>query len=50
MGVGKAKNEDKAVEHIKHLMANLDAQVISTVQKNMGELRQHVSLPEEGKH
>jgi hypothetical protein len=48
VGVGKAKNEDKAVEHIKQLMANLDAHVICTVQKNVGELRQHVSLPEEG--
>lgn len=47
VGVGKAKNEEKAVEHIKHLMANLDAQVISTVKNNVSELRQHVSLPEE---
>ncbi|XP_053391260.1 interferon-induced helicase C domain-containing protein 1-like [Mercenaria mercenaria] len=50
VGVGKARNEEKAMEHIKHLMANLDAQVICTVQRNMGELRQHVSLPEEETH
>ena len=49
VGVGKARNQEKAVEHIKSLMANLDSQEISTVNNNMTELRQFVSMPEEGK-
>ncbi|XP_053388614.1 interferon-induced helicase C domain-containing protein 1-like [Mercenaria mercenaria] len=50
VGVDQARNEERAVEHIKHLMANLDAHVICTVQKYIGELRQHVILPEEEIH
>lgn len=46
--MGKARNIDKAMEHIKSLMANLDAHVISTVKRNMAELREFVSMPEEG--
>ncbi|KAL4231864.1 Caspase recruitment domain [Mactra antiquata] len=47
VGVGKSRTIDKAVKHIKHLMANLDAHEICTVNDNITELREHVSLPEE---
>ncbi|XP_052773643.1 ATP-dependent RNA helicase DHX58-like isoform X1 [Mya arenaria] len=47
VGVGKSRDTEKAVDHIKHLMANLDAEVICTVERNIGELREHVSLPDE---
>ena len=46
--MGKARNEEKAVEHIKKLMANLDAEMICTVQDNIQELRSYVALPDEG--
>ncbi|KAK3611677.1 hypothetical protein CHS0354_012047 [Potamilus streckersoni] len=45
VGVGKARNMDKAKLHIKKLMANLDAQEISTVCQNIGELSEYVSVP-----
>ena len=48
MGVGKAKDENGAVKHIKSLMANLDSKVICTVQNNMAELRRFVNIPDEG--
>ena len=48
VGVGKARDVGKAVDHIKRLMANLDAHVISTVKSNIGELRENVSMPDEG--
>ena len=39
---------DQAVQHIKSLMANLDSEVICTVQNNMKELRSYVNVPDEG--
>ena len=38
----------QAVQHIKSLMANLDSEVICTVQNNMSELRRYVNVPDEG--
>ncbi|XP_052226852.1 ATP-dependent RNA helicase DHX58-like isoform X2 [Dreissena polymorpha] len=46
-GVGKARDVGKAVDHIKRLMANIDAHLISTVISNIGELREYVSMPDE---
>ena len=37
---------EKAEEHILLVSANLDAEVISTVQKNQGELKQYANVPE----
>ena len=48
VGVGKAKNVDQAVQHIKSLMANLDSEMICAVKNNMKELRSYVNVPDEG--
>ena len=36
------------MQHIKSLMANLDSEIICTVQNNMSELRKFVNVPDEG--
>ncbi|KAL3863077.1 hypothetical protein ACJMK2_004854 [Sinanodonta woodiana] len=45
VGVGKACDILGAKTHIKKLMANLDAELISTVKENQEELQQHVATP-----
>ncbi|KAL3863078.1 hypothetical protein ACJMK2_004855 [Sinanodonta woodiana] len=47
VGVGKSRNIAQAKTHIKKLMANLDAEEISTVCNNIGELSEYVSVPTE---
>ncbi|KAJ8286975.1 hypothetical protein GJAV_G00045520 [Gymnothorax javanicus] len=42
VGVGKAKNEHEAKEHIYQLCANLDTDTISTVRQYEDELHSHV--------
>ncbi|KAK3611678.1 hypothetical protein CHS0354_012048 [Potamilus streckersoni] len=47
VGVGKARVIEQAKEHIKKLMANMDAQEISIVQNNLDELKCYVDVPSE---
>ncbi|KAL3863071.1 hypothetical protein ACJMK2_004848 [Sinanodonta woodiana] len=42
IGVGKANGILQAKEHIKRIMANMDAELISTVKDNLDELYQYV--------
>lgn len=48
VGVGKSTTVDKAINHILKLSANLDAQVLATVEANRKELERHVNRPNEG--
>lgn len=41
---------EKAAEHIILVSANLDAEVISTVQKNQDELERFVNIPKREAH
>ena len=49
LGTGKAKSVEKAEEHIILVSANLDAEVISTVQKqeNKEELKKYANVPDQ---
>lgn len=49
-GVGKAKGDEDAIEHLVKLCANLDASDICTVKNkdNLAELQQNVNVPIEG--
>ena len=49
LGVGKATRDYDAQDHILHLCANLDAPIISTVERNLDELKEIVPVPEEGR-
>ncbi|XP_062905070.1 probable ATP-dependent RNA helicase DDX58 isoform X2 [Mobula hypostoma] len=42
VGVGDARSEKDAVEYILHICASLDAESVSTVNKNMEELEKYV--------
>ncbi|XP_006867053.1 PREDICTED: interferon-induced helicase C domain-containing protein 1 [Chrysochloris asiatica] len=44
-GVGGARKQAKANEHILKICANLDAFTIKTVQENLGELRNQIKEP-----
>uniref|UniRef100_G3T4S1 Interferon-induced helicase C domain-containing protein 1 n=1 Tax=Loxodonta africana TaxID=9785 RepID=G3T4S1_LOXAF len=44
-GVGGARKQAKADEHILKICANLDASTIKTVKENVGELREHIKEP-----
>ena len=46
LGVGKSKNISAAKEHIIHICSNVDAQKLTTVQRNKEELKRHSSSPE----
>lgn len=46
LGVGVAKNLEGAIEHICTISASLNAQVISTVRKNLEELQEIVNMPQ----
>ena len=48
VGVGRTKNTDGAIEWIKTMMANLDAEELATVRINSDELHKHVIVPEQG--
>ena len=52
LGTGKAKSVEKAEEHIILVSANLDAEVISTVQKheNKEELKKYANVPDQELH
>ncbi|XP_070541294.1 ATP-dependent RNA helicase DHX58-like [Ptychodera flava] len=45
LGVGGAKDKDKAVKHLLMLCANMDATVLKTVQEQKKELKKHNSKP-----
>lgn len=49
IGVGKAKSVDQTVEHVKVMMANLDADVLVSVQRNRQELAEKMNTPEQCK-
>jgi hypothetical protein len=48
VGVGKAKNKERAVDWIFRMMANMDAQELCVVEDYKEELRQHVNIPDQG--
>ncbi|CAG2224487.1 DDX58 [Mytilus edulis] len=48
VGVGRANTEVMAQTHIQKMMANLDAEVISTVNECLPELTEHVIVAEQG--
>lgn len=48
VGVGKAKNEEKAMDWIFSMMANMDAEELCVVEENKAELAQHVNIPDQG--
>jgi predicted protein tyrosine phosphatase len=47
--VGKAKSVEQTVEHVKVMMANLDADALVSVRKNKQELAEKMNIPEQGK-
>ncbi|XP_061175389.1 antiviral innate immune response receptor RIG-I-like [Saccostrea echinata] len=47
VGVGKAKNIEKAVEWIFSMMANMDAEELCVVENYKAELAQHVNIPDQ---
>lgn len=47
VGVGKAKNEEKAMDWIFSMMANMDAEELCVVEENKAELAQHVNIPDQ---
>lgn len=49
VGVGKAKNEEKAMDWIFSMMANMDAEELCVVEENKAELAQHVNIPDQGR-
>jgi ATP-dependent RNA helicase DDX58 len=49
VGVGKAKSMDEAVEWIRKLMANLDAEEMCTVREHIDELNKYQHRPDESK-
>ncbi|XP_006009599.1 probable ATP-dependent RNA helicase DDX58 [Latimeria chalumnae] len=46
VGVGNSRSVQQAVDHICHLCASLDVNVISTVRENKEELERYVYVPE----
>lgn len=48
LGVGKANSELMAQKYIQKMMANLDAEELSTVNKCLPELTEHVIVAEQG--
>lgn len=47
VGVGKATEDLKAKRHIEKVMANMDAEMIVTVTKNIMELKKYVNIPKQ---
>lgn len=47
VGVGRAKTTDGAIQWIKTMMANMDAEELATVRACVGELSEHVIVPEQ---
>ncbi|XP_013391117.1 probable ATP-dependent RNA helicase DDX58 isoform X2 [Lingula anatina] len=45
LGVGKANNNETAIEHILKLCANLDTEELSTVVQHENEMLQYVNVP-----
>jgi len=45
LGVGQADKEDKAVEHVIKICANLDSMKLCTVEENKTELEECVHSP-----
>ena len=48
VGVGRTSTDQGAEEHIKTMMANLDAEELVTVTKCLPELSEYVIVPEQG--
>lgn len=48
IGVGKSRTEAEAMDYILKVCASLDVELISTVERNIAELRKHTNMPEEG--
>lgn len=49
VGIGSFKNRLEAENNILQLCANLDTRVITTVKKQLDELKTYVHTPEKGK-
>ncbi|XP_052100653.1 antiviral innate immune response receptor RIG-I-like isoform X2 [Mytilus californianus] len=47
VGVGRAKTTEGAIDWIKTMMANMDAEELATVRVNIDELSEHVIVPEQ---
>lgn len=48
VGVGRANSDEMAQKHIQKMMANLDAEELSTVNECLPELTEHVIVAEQG--
>jgi hypothetical protein len=49
LGVGGNTDPFSAMNHMKGILANLDAKYLSTVRNNIEDLDQHENNPKEGK-
>ena len=49
LGVGKGSSLGSAMEHIRAIMANMDADSLVTVRKNKQDLDDYVNIPEQCK-
>ncbi|XP_062619359.1 antiviral innate immune response receptor RIG-I-like [Saccostrea cucullata] len=47
IGVGNARALENVVDHVKAMMANLDADVLVTVQENIEELNEKIKTPDQ---
>lgn len=47
IGVGRSRTDVEAVEYILRVCACLDVRLISTVERNIEELRKHTNMPDE---
>ncbi|XP_053406954.1 antiviral innate immune response receptor RIG-I-like isoform X2 [Mercenaria mercenaria] len=47
IGVGKSRTDMEAVEYILRVCACLDVRLLSTVERNLPELKKHINMPDE---
>ncbi|XP_053406425.1 uncharacterized protein LOC123546678 [Mercenaria mercenaria] len=48
IGVDKSRTDQEAVEYILRVCACLDVRLLSTVERNLTELKKHINMPDEG--